>query len=113
MSSQCARSSAIDPVLLRAVAVCGRVDMCGRMNLAMAVLRSEQVEMLDTLETVLIESSSRHESVSLAASAPHQWRGEWCGDCIRLPVGVLAILIATVDLFDIAEKSESSPRAEY
>jgi len=83
------------------------------MNLAMAVLRSEQVEMLDTLETVLIESSSRHESVSLAASVPHQWRGEWYGDCIRLPVGVLVILIATVDLLDIAEKSESSPRAEY
>lgn len=94
----CSSDEAMEPVLCRVTAVCGRGGLrpeaaCApndaRAPPAPYGLRSEHVvdveivEIDDTLEAIDMLSSSRHESVSLP-----QWRpesgGQWRGDCARL-----------------------------
>ena len=75
------------------MAVCGRA-MRGRIGIdSIDGPRSEHVDTDDTLDVTDTVSSSRCESVSLAASWPHQLRGE----CMQLAVGVLPTLIVTVE----------------
>ena len=75
------------------------------------MLKSEHADRDERLDTVdIVSSSSLHESVSLAASWPHQSPPQ------RLPLGERALLGRAVerpDLSDAAQlKSDSSPAAD-
>lgn len=90
------------------MAVCGRAYL--GVDLAIiVVLRSEHVEIDEMLDAIDMVSSSLQESVSLAASLPHQCLGEVARDA----EGVLMADRITVERPDSTDaallKSESSP----